>query len=231
MSTPHEPALAFARELEARDAQLAGAIGEVAALQREVEQLRIRGTEIERFVVRLPEARETAAATVREAERELEAKREAARQAEAELERAERAGKQDAVAEARRTALRFRDAAAMAERKLGRAVEERAALEHEAEAVQVEQPRLEEQARGVSNRLARLPRVSREATVEPEAGLAGTLAWAGRARAGLFVVRGGLEAERERVVRQANELGALALGEPVYATSVAGVRERLARGS
>ena len=53
------------------------------------------------------------------------------------------------------------------------------------------------------------------------------LEWAGRARAALFVARGGLAAERDAVVRQANELGALVLGEPLTAGGPASVARRI----
>src|SRR5205807_250420 len=51
-------------------------------------------------------------------------------------------------------------------------------------------------------------------TVEPPApGLAAVLDWSSRARGAVFVARGGLEQERERIVREAQELGATFLGE------------------
>ncbi|MBA3788673.1 MAG: hypothetical protein H0X21_08270, partial [Actinobacteria bacterium] len=51
--------------------------------------------------------------------------------------------------------------------------------------------------------------------------------WVSRAHAAVFVARSGLETERERVVREANELAASVLGEPFSATSVDVVRKRL----
>jgi len=45
--------------------------------------------------------------------------------------------------------------------------------------------------------------------------------------AALFVVRGQREGERERLVREANELGGSVLGEQVAGASVALVRRRL----
>jgi hypothetical protein len=61
----------------------------------------------------------------------------------------------------------------------------------------------------------------------PGPGIAGVLEWAASAHAAVLVVRSGLETERERVVREANELASSVLGEPLYATSVAAVRRRL----
>ena len=41
------------------------------------------------------------------------------------------------------------------------------------------------------------------------------------------MARAGLEAERERIVREGNELASSVLGEPLYTASVAQVRKRL----
>ena len=59
--------------------------------------------------------------------------------------------------------------------------------------------------------------------------LDGALEWASRARGALLLERSGLAREREEVVREATELLASVLGDPLTATAVAGVRERLAR--
>jgi hypothetical protein len=53
--------------------------------------------------------------------------------------------------------------------------------------------------------------------------------WGTRARAALLVARGQVAAERDAVVRQAAELGALLLGEALPATSAAGVARRVER--
>ena len=71
------------------------------------------------------------------------------------------------------------------------------------------------------------PRV-RDVPAAP-ADLHGTLEWASRARGSLLLEHSGLAREREEVVREATELLASVLGEPLNATAVAGVRERLAR--
>ena len=51
--------------------------------------------------------------------------------------------------------------------------------------------------------------------------------WGARVRSALFVARGTLETERERVVTEANALGTAVLGESLGASSVAVVRRRL----
>jgi hypothetical protein len=73
-----------------------------------------------------------------------------------------------------------------------------------------------------------VPRVSDAGGADPGASLDDLVEWGARVHAALFVVRGGLELERERVVREANELGAAVLGEPV-AASVGRVRELIER--
>ena len=51
--------------------------------------------------------------------------------------------------------------------------------------------------------------------------------WGARARAALFVARGPLATERERIVIEANTLGSSVLGEPLGGSSAALVRRRL----
>ena len=80
-------------------------------------------------------------------------------------------------------------------------------------------------AHGGHTELESAPRVAHPEPPAP--GIEGVLEWAARAHAAVFVARSGLETERERVVREANELAASVLGEPLYATSVALVRQRL----
>lgn len=58
--------------------------------------------------------------------------------------------------------------------------------------------------------------------------LTATIAWASNRRGELLVEHSGLARERESVVREASELLGSVLGDPFAATSVAGLRERLA---
>ena len=208
--------LAYARELEAEDAALAGAAAEVEALRDAAAALRGRAERSGEFLARLPEARAAAAEAVAEAEAELERRLADLREAEAQL---ERATKEEAVLAARRAVVRTRDLAGGAERKLARLRAEAKALEEEARAVHAELPELDRIAGDLATKIEGLP--------EPVT--IGVAAWAARAEAALFVTRSGLEAQRERVIRQANELGASAFGEPLVSTSVSLVRERLER--
>jgi chromosome segregation ATPase len=224
-----ERALGLARELEHRDEALAASIAELVELEAEAAALGTQAAELAQFVERLPEARRRAEGAIDEAEEERECRRAEFKRAEDALAEAEQRRRPDdeEVAAARRAVVRTRDALASAERKLARAADEAARLEARAAESEAEVPRLEGLAHRLAERLRSLPRVSRAGATEPQPGLEGALDWAGRARAALFVARSGLETERERVVREANELGASVLGEPMFATSVALVRRRL----
>lgn len=51
--------------------------------------------------------------------------------------------------------------------------------------------------------------------------VAGLIDWASRAHAELFVAAGQLDREREQVIREANELASMLLGEPTHGSTVA----------
>ncbi|MEX0674150.1 MAG: hypothetical protein WD067_05205 [Gaiellaceae bacterium] len=208
--------LAYARELEAEDAALAAAAAEVDALRTAATALRERAEHAADVLARLPAARAAAAEAIAEAEAELERRLVDLREAEAQL---ERASKERAVLAARRAVVRTRDLTGGAGRKLERLRGEAAALEEEALTVEAELPELDRIAADLAANVDGLP----------EPGAIGAAAWAARAEAALFVTRSGLEAQRERVIRQANELGASAFGEPLVSASVSLVRERLER--
>jgi chromosome segregation ATPase len=213
-----ESLLAFAAELERRDAEVAQALDRVERLQRDVEQLRARaaatvrsldshakllaaGTDEERSALA---ARARAEAAVREEEATLEAKR-----GESERLETERA-LQDA-----------RDYLQSTERWVAESRTAREELERRGEAHRADVARLERRAVD----LAADVRVDRPAAD----GLDGALEWASRARGALLLERSSLAAERETIVREASELVGSVLGEPLTATSVAGLRDRLSR--
>ena len=70
-------------------------------------------------------------------------------------------------------------------------------------------------------------RVTESAGRAPGTSLADLDDWGSLVRSALFVARGTLEAERERVVLEANALGTSVLGEQLGTSSVALVRRRL----
>jgi hypothetical protein len=102
---------------------------------------------------------------------------------------------------------------------VARALEAEAELERTAAACTRDVPSLAERARRVSAEVPELP-------PEPT-GLEELAGWASRARAHLFVAIGQLDAQRERVIREAAELGTAVLGEPVYGATPEQVRKRV----
>ena len=75
--------------------------------------------------------------------------------------------------------------------------------------------------------MAGLPRLSESGRKAPGTSLGEIEEWGSRAHSAIFVVRGGLEAERERIVHEATALAEAALGEQVAGSNVALVRRRL----
>ena len=125
--------------------------------------------------------------------------------------------------------LMSREDARVASGELARARDSVAALEADAVEAAAESAALERQAAAAAEQLAALPRLAREAAAAPGSGLGAIEPWAARARAALLVLHGTLATERDAVVREANELGSAVLGEPLGATGVPGVRERVER--
>ena len=82
-------------------------------------------------------------------------------------------------------------------------------------------------ARDIAAALRDAPRVADAGKGDPGSTLAEMEDWGGRARAALFVARGTLDNERERVVAEAHALAEAVLGEQPSGTSVALVRRRL----
>ena len=76
-------------------------------------------------------------------------------------------------------------------------------------------------ARDIAAEIRETPRVSESGRELPGTDLPELVEWGARVHAALFVVRGGLENERERIVVEANTLGAAVLGE-----QLAGVERR-----
>lgn len=221
--------LGFIRELEQADEAVAAVLTELDELYTSCEAVRERALELETFFVRLPEDRAAAALAEKEARAAAEERRVAAARAAQELRAAEAGGDDERLAAARRFDVRARDAVGTAER-LRREAEERAArLEAQADAADEEAKELARRARELAGSLAERPGLAADAGAPPEESLPGIAEWGTRARAALLVARGQLAAERDAVIRQANELGTLVLGEPLTATSAAGVVRRVER--
>jgi chromosome segregation ATPase len=219
-----EPLLSVADDLERRDARAAEELLEVERLQADVDELRTQAAAVAEFLRELPAARAAVEAEELAAAADRERTAEALRVAEDELARVEERGSDSARLEAARAAQHARDAVEAAVLRITRAEKEHARLEQEAAACGAEAELLER--RGTE--LAAHPRLEHDIAA-PAAGLHGLLDWAPRARGQLLLSHAALATERDEIVREATELVASVLGEPLVSAGAQGVRERLER--
>ena len=219
----------YARELEERDRDAAARIDAVAAVLRIVDELRARATQVMAGLDAIPAEIEHAERDERDARaREADARAEldeAKRRLE-DVQRSRRAGaeaREHAERAVRRAAVTAGDAAtavARARERLEAVIRTEAALQAEGEGLAVE-------ARDAAAAVSGLSRVSDSGRSAPGGTVAEIAEWGARVHAALFVVRGGLESERERIVLEANGLAAAAIGDQGGSASVALVRRRL----
>jgi hypothetical protein len=219
-----DPRLRIAEELEGRDARAAAALLDVERLQAEVDELRAHAAAVAAFMRELPAAQRAVEVEQHAAAVELERAAAALRTADDELARVQERGSDSARLEAERLAQHARDAHEAAMLRAGRAEKERVELERETAERGAEAERLER--RGVE--LAAHPRLEHDVS-EPDRGLHGLLDWAARAHGQLLVIHAALATERDAIVREATELVASVLGEPLVSTGAAGIRQRLER--
>jgi hypothetical protein len=222
-----EPLLLIVDELERRDGDAAAALHEVEALQSRVDETRSRARDIAAFLEAFP-----ATLAAREAEeRVAEESRAAAAaavltEAENALAQARERGREDARLAAERALQHAQDALHEAELRVERAHAQLEQLVREEQEQRDAADRLVVEVQPLARALTANPRIG---TDLPGAGLDGAIEWAARARGDLLIAHAGLETERDKVVREATELVASALGEPLPGNGVAGVRERLSR--
>ena len=219
-----DPLLRIADDLERRDARAADALLEVEQLRAEVDELRAHAGAAAAFLRELPAALTVLDGEDRDAGEAQARVAEALRAADEELARVQERGSESARLEAARAAQHARDAVEEAALRVARAQHERQLVEREADEHGAEAERLERRGAELSLH-ARLERD----VPPPETGLHGLLDWAARARGELLVSHAALATERDKLVREATELLAGVLGEPVLGGPVAGVRERLGR--
>lgn len=226
---PDERTLGLLRELERADEAAAAALHELDELAAEVEQIHLQGVEADARLARLPAERAAATAARDSAEVESAERARAHEVAAADLAGAERRRDAERLAAARRVEVRARDAARMAARRADAAREEEARLADEVDALTQTVDELETRARAVAAAVQARPDVGGPAAVAPGPGLAAIARWTTDARAALFVARGQLSARRDALIRQANELGSVVLGESLAASSAAVVARRVER--
>ena len=192
-------------------------LADVERIQTDAEELRTHAGATRAFLDALPEL---LARREGDEQAALAARAEAQAAVAASGEAVERARKDDQRLEAERQRQRALDALSDAERWLEQA---RAALE----AARADAGRHRADAGRLAGRARELAPSVRDVP-PPEDGLAGALEWASRARGALLLEHSNVVREREEIIREANELTASILGEPLVSAAVAGLRDRLA---
>jgi chromosome segregation ATPase len=191
------------RRLADLDAELSARAAALRGLDETVASLRARAEAIDAFFAAYPEEEARCTAELREAQEELARRR--AELADAERRLAE-THDDEARIHAEHAVARAVDHIAVAERRGERAQSAHDALERDASALPREFDELEARARAVRD--------------VPPLG-SSLVEWASHAHAELFVAAGQIDVQRERVIREANELATMLLGEPTYGATAA----------
>lgn len=197
-----ERLVTVARELAARDRDLERRAARLHALEAKVESVRAGAEAIAALDARRYAETARLTAAVSGAASVVEARRSDVERTSAELD----AGTEETervVAE--RTHARALDRLGDAEGRLERAQTAAAQLDERIRSLPVELARLARRAAAFASELDE---------ASPGLELAALHAWAGQARATLFTNLGQLEIRRERIIREANELGTMLLGGP-----------------
>lgn len=206
-----ERALEDLRGLAERDRALEEQGAALRAADAEVARIRARAEEIAAFfsVYAVEEARR--GDELRAAEQELAERRAELAAAEAE---AARVADEEQRELAEKAVGRARDHVSVAGARVDRASAAAVGLEAEAAAFHAELPELDRKARAL------------EGVPHPAGDLAG---WASHAHAELFVALGQIDLQRERLIREANELASALTGEATYGSTTAQALERAER--
>jgi chromosome segregation ATPase len=199
------------RRLAALDAELWARASALRELDGRVAALRARAEATDAFFAAYPEEEPRLRRELNDAQDELVRREEELAGAERRLAEAhdeeERIHTEHAVA-------RALDHVAVAAGRIERARSSYDELERDAAALPRELTELEARARAVPG-------------VPP---LGGSLVeWASHAHAELFVAAGQIDVQRERVIREANELASMLLGDPTYGATVAQALSRVER--
>ena len=199
------------RALALEDRALEDRAQELRRFDAQVRAIRERAEAIAAFFAGLRGEEVRRAEEVRAADAELSVRR-------TELERAESeaAAAHDEVARehAAKAVVRARDHVEVATARVARAGVARDELEVQAASFPAELVALDGRARAVA---------------EVAAPAGDLVEWASRAHAELFVALGQVDALRERVIREANELATMLTAEPTYGSTVAQALQRAER--
>ncbi|MDP9286395.1 MAG: hypothetical protein M3P41_15775 [Actinomycetota bacterium] len=209
------------RELARRDGLLAEESERTRALTAAVAEVRARAEAIAAFFEDEADEDRHLRRAAADATLELDARRAEQADAAAELERASSDEQRDA---AQRRVGRASDRVELALRNLERVRGELEALRRTAEELTLELPELELRAREVAGQIG-------EAGAPGGGSSADLVEWASRAHAVLFVASSQLDAQRERVIREAGELASSVLGEATYGLTAAQALARVERAA
>jgi chromosome segregation ATPase len=213
------------RELELRDAALLAEAGAIDGLMERTAAVRREAAENVSALAAVPAERaaleasqQQAAQRVAAAQRELDVARDALASA-----GNARRDREARVAEARGDVRAAEEGLLDAERHVERLADAVEELMLREERLQEEHRALTAQVEALVREVAGTHRVAAPQVGRVPDGLEQLDAWGVEARAALFVARGSVAAERERIVAEANAIGSAALGEDVGALGVAQV--------
>ena len=221
--------LAHAAELEQRDVVVAAELDAIGDLEERTDAVRMRAVEAGAAVERIPVEVEEIRSRRRDAELEAAAARSALERAETRLASLEsgRRRRVDELERARKEAATAHDALTDANTRRERLDEREAALLADERTLEAQREELARLAAAIAADVRSVGRIAEAAGREPGGTFADLDEWAAHVRSALLVARGTLEAERERIVTEANVLGASVFGEELGASTVALVRRRL----
>jgi chromosome segregation ATPase len=193
-------ALSELRDLAGHDAELTAEADELRRRDDDVAAIRVGAEAIDAFFSSYANQQARHGSAIAAARADLAHRLEELAQADAVLARAR---DEDARIHAQHAVDRAHDHRAVAESTLQRAEGELAELEREAAALPHELAELERRAGG------------------GVAGARGLIEWASHTHAELFVAAGQIATSRERLIREADELASMLLGEPTYGATIA----------
>jgi predicted nucleic acid-binding Zn-ribbon protein len=193
-------ALSELRDLAGHDAELTAEADELRRRDDDVAAIRVRAEAIDAFFSSYANQEARHGSAIAAARADLAHRLEELALADAVLARAR---DEDARIHAQHAVDRAHDHRAVAESTLQRAEGELAELEREAAALPHELAELERRAGG------------------GVAGARGLIEWASHTHAELFVAAGQIATSRERLIREADELASMLLGEPTYGATIA----------
>ncbi len=210
-----ERALNDLRNLATRDAELERRARRLRELDHGAAEIRHAAEAIDAFFTAYPAEETARREELAGAEAELEHRR--AEQAEAQAELA--AADDDELRElAQRAVASADDHVGVAATRLERARHACDELEREAQTLPRAVPDLEARATAIADEAGDVP--------EPGEGPRALVEWASHAHAELFVAAGYIDTQRERLIREANELASALTGEATYGSTAAKALKR-----